>query len=78
MKWKLAVIAPEPATHYHVLDLDEFAGVIRKGQMSVKLAAHAIECLHALINEVHAGQFPPVEVRQAEDFAAEWVQVKPT
>lgn len=67
----LDIIAPEPATRYHLLDADEFAEVLREGRISPELAAQVMEHLHALVNCLRDGRFPPEEVRRAEAFAAE-------
>lgn len=61
----LDVIAPEPATSYRVLDVDEFAEHLKNGRMAPELAAYALENLHALLELLHRGQFPPPEVRAA-------------
>ena len=67
----LDVIMPEPATAYHLLDADEFALALRQGQVSPEVAALAMDTLHDLVTLIHEGQFPPPEVRRAEEFASQ-------
>lgn len=62
----LDVIAPEPATSYQVLDLDEFAQALRSGEISTDNAVLALDSLHRLLTLIRDGAFPMPEVRLAE------------
>jgi hypothetical protein len=65
----LDVIAPEAGDRYQLLDADEFSHALRRGEMSVELAALALESLDRLVREFHARRFPLPEVREAVAFA---------
>jgi hypothetical protein len=68
----LDVTAPEPASHYHLRDADEFAAALRDGSISVENAATAMESLNALVKTIRDGAFPVPEVRLAEAFYASY------
>lgn len=64
----LDVIAPKSASTYQVLDADEFGVALKTGNVSIELAAFAMDNFHHLVEVMHKGSFPIPEVKKAEEF----------